>query len=193
MMDAASVIERASGACELCDAVGELRALALAPHVDVEPETAVAVCSACAAQLDGSAELDVRHLFCLQQSVWSEVPAVQVASWRLLTRVAVTETWAADLQQQVWLPEEVLAWATQGDGEAGDSDRAPTVDSNGTPLADGDAVTIIKDLDVKGTSFVAKRGTMVKGIRLTDNPEHVEGKVNGVQIVLKTMFLKRAG
>ena len=67
-----------------------------------------------------------------------------------------------------------------------------TVDSNGAPLADGDSVTLIKDLDVKGTSFVAKRGTLVKGVRLTDNPEHVEGRVNKVSIVLKTCFLKKA-
>jgi len=59
-------------------------------------------------------------------------------------------------------------------------------------LTSGDSVTLIKDLDVKGTSFVAKRGTLVKGIRLTDNPEHVEGRVNKVSIVLKTQFLKKA-
>ena len=51
---------------------------------------------------------------------------------------------------------------------------------------------MIKDLPVKGTSFVAKRGTLVKGIRLTDNPEHIEGRVNKVTIVIKTCFVKKA-
>lgn len=65
-------------------------------------------------------------------------------------------------------------------------------DSVGNILQDGDSVTLIKDLDVKGTSFVGKRGTLVKGIRLTDDPTHVEGRVNNIMIVLKTEFLKKA-
>ena len=67
-----------------------------------------------------------------------------------------------------------------------------TKDSNGTQLNDGDAVTLIKDLKVKGTSVTLKRGTLVKGIRLTNNPLHIEGKVNGVQIVLVAAYLKKA-
>ena len=65
-------------------------------------------------------------------------------------------------------------------------------DSNGTPLAEGDAVTLIKDLEVKGAGFTAKRGTLVKGIHLTDEAGMVEGRVNGITIVLKTQFLKKA-
>ena len=59
-------------------------------------------------------------------------------------------------------------------------------------MAEGDAVTLIKDLNVKGAGFTAKRGTMVRRIQLTDDPAYVEGKVNGTQIVLKTCFLKKA-
>ena len=65
------------------------------------------------------------------------------------------------------------------------------LDSNGTELMDGDAVTVIKDLNVKGSSLVIKRGTKVKNIRLTDNPEEVDCKINGSGIVLKTCFLKK--
>ncbi|MGL5800184.1 MAG: PhnA domain-containing protein, partial [Plesiomonas sp.] len=57
---------------------------------------------------------------------------------------------------------------------------------------DGDSVTLIKDLVVKGANFTAKRGTMVKNITLTSNPEHIEGRVNGVHIVLVAAFLKKA-
>ena len=66
-------------------------------------------------------------------------------------------------------------------------------DSNGTVLSDGDNVTLIKDLKVKGTSETLKRGTTVKGIRLTDNPAEVEcrhAKIKG--LVLRTEFLKKA-
>jgi protein PhnA len=66
-------------------------------------------------------------------------------------------------------------------------------DSNGTPLAEGDNVTVIKDLKVKGTSSVIKRGTMVRGIHLTDNPDEVECRVEKIKgLVLRTEFLKKA-
>ena len=68
-----------------------------------------------------------------------------------------------------------------------------TRDSNGAVLADGDNVTVIKDLKVKGTSSTIKRGTMVKGIRLTGNPDEVECRVEKIKgLVLRTEFLKKA-
>ena len=66
-------------------------------------------------------------------------------------------------------------------------------DSNGTSLSEGDSVTLIKDLKVKGTSVTLKRGTLVKGIHLTDDAEEVECRVEKVKgLVLKTCFLKKA-
>ena len=65
-------------------------------------------------------------------------------------------------------------------------------DSNGNLLSEGDSVTVIKDLKVRGFSAVIKRGTKVKNIRLTDDEEEVEGKVDGSVIVLKACFLKKA-
>ena len=64
-------------------------------------------------------------------------------------------------------------------------------DSNGAELLDGDSVIVIKDLKVKGSSMVIKRGTKVKSIRLTENPEEVDCKIDGSSIVLKTCFLKK--
>ncbi len=66
-------------------------------------------------------------------------------------------------------------------------------DSNGAILADGDSVTVIKDLKVKGTSVTIKRGTVVKNIRLTDDAEEIECNAEKVKgLVLKTCFLKKA-
>jgi alkylphosphonate utilization operon protein PhnA len=66
-------------------------------------------------------------------------------------------------------------------------------DSNGAILKDGDSVTLIKDLKVKGTSVTLKRGTRVKSIRLTDDPDEVECSVDKVKgLVLRTEFLKKA-
>ncbi len=68
-----------------------------------------------------------------------------------------------------------------------------TKDSNGTKLADGDSVTLIKDLKVKGTSTTLKRGTLIKNIRLTDDPDEIECNAEKVKgLVLKTQFLKKA-
>lgn len=64
-------------------------------------------------------------------------------------------------------------------------------DSNGSELFDGDSVTVIKDLKVKGSSMVIKRGTKVKSIRLTEEPTEVDCKIDGSSIVLKTCFLKK--
>lgn len=68
-----------------------------------------------------------------------------------------------------------------------------TRDSNGTVLGEGDNVTLIKDLKVKGTSVTLKRGTLVKGIHLTDDPAEVECRVEKVKgLMLRTEFLRKA-
>lgn len=67
-----------------------------------------------------------------------------------------------------------------------------TKDSNGTLLNEGDTVYVIKDLKVKGSSSVIKRGTVVKNIRLTSNDKEIEGRVERTVIVLKTEFLKKS-
>ena len=65
-------------------------------------------------------------------------------------------------------------------------------DSNGNALADGDSVTVIKDLKVKGTSVTLKRGTVIRNIRLTDDEEQIECNADKVKgLVLKTCFLKK--
>lgn len=79
-------------------------------------------------------------------------------------------------------------WTNEGNNE--EADNTPR-DSNGTELLDGDAVTVIKDLKVKGSSMVIKRGTKVKSIKLTEIPEEVDCKIDGSSIVLKTCFLKK--
>ncbi|MBF01335.1 MULTISPECIES: zinc ribbon domain-containing protein YjdM [Flavobacterium] len=65
-------------------------------------------------------------------------------------------------------------------------------DSNGNILNDGDTVTVIKDLKVKGSSAVIKRGTTVKNIRLTDDPAEIDCRVNKVAMVLRTEFVKKS-
>jgi protein PhnA len=69
----------------------------------------------------------------------------------------------------------------------------PARDSNGAALVDGDSVTLIKDLKVKGTSVTLKRGTLVKNIRLTDDDAEIECNAEKVKgLVLRTEFVKKA-
>ncbi|MCB9678283.1 MAG: PhnA domain-containing protein [Alphaproteobacteria bacterium] len=171
-------LERSGGECELCGSNDGVEAVPVAPRPD-----AIAACATCRAQLAGTAP-DASHWLCLQGSAWSEVPAVQVVAWRMLGRLDAG--WALELRDQLWLDDDTLAWAK-------DAATGPAVvDCNGTPLADGDTVTLVKDLDVKGAGFTAKRGTVVKNIRLGDDPGLVEGRVNNTSIYLKTEFIKRA-
>jgi protein PhnA len=187
--DARTAIEtRAGGACELCGADSGLAVEVVAGAPTDDANGGALLCRTCAGQVDPASTLDEAHLRCLQTAAWSPDAPIQVLCLRLLGRLGAD--WSGDLLGQIWVEDEVRAWADAG---AGPAEAAPVVvDSNGTPLADGDAVTLIKDLVVKGGGFTAKRGTMVKNIRLGDDPTHIEGRVNKQAIMLKTAFLKKA-
>ncbi|MBM7073322.1 PhnA domain-containing protein [Shewanella sp. 202IG2-18] len=183
----ANLQSRSAGKCELCSAETSLEAFAL-PYSDGQAANEVALCSTCTEQVTKSEDFDVNHLRCLNDSMWSTVPAVQVLAARMLNRLNA-ETWAQDLKDMLYLDEELQAWVDQ---EPAEEDMIKHVDSNGAVLSAGDNVVIIKDLNVKGTSFVAKRGTPVRNISLTNNPEHIEGRVNGTRIVIITQFVKKS-
>ena len=102
------------------------------------------------------------------------------------------ENWCSDLLDMLYLDDETLAWAKQG-AEVIAEGAIKHVDSNGVVLQNGDTVVLIKDLNVKGGGFTAKRGTAVRGIRLDpDNAEYIEGKVDGQQIVILTQYTKKS-
>jgi protein PhnA len=185
-----TLLERSNSSCELCSADSALEVYEVPPSSDGSAEQCVLLCKTCLGQINDPASTDVNHWRCLNDSMWSQLPAVQVMAWRQLNALS-SESWAQDLLNMLYLEDEVMAWA-QGDGNDSDDNSASTLDSNGAKLEAGDSVTLIKDLDVKGGGFTAKRGTAVRNISLTDNPEHIEGRVNGVRIVLLTKFLKKS-
>jgi len=183
-MSVSSVLsERSGGVCELCGSSEGLSAFGVAPK-----DEEIVVCATCSEQLNDASKVDSNHWRCLNDSMWSVEPAVQVVVYRMLNQLK-GEGWPQDLLDQMYMEPEVIAWAQEG---MEDESREPTRDSNGTELAQGDSVSIIKDLEVKGAGFTAKRGTMVKNIALTDNPEQIEGRVNGTRIVLLSKFLKKS-
>ena len=87
-------------------------------------------------------------------------------------------------------PECAHEWSPDAPG---DTDAPAIRDSNGNPLADGDTVVVIKDLKIKGSSSVVKRGTKVKNIRLVDGDHDIDCKIDGIgQMGLKSEFVKKA-
>ena len=183
------LLQRSNSTCELCTSESSLAVYQIPPVADTSADQCILACDSCRDQIENPENTEVNHWRCLNDSMWSQVPAVQVMAWRMLTRLAA-EGWPQDLLDMLYLDDELLAWAKAADLD--DDDTAPTLDSNGAVLQSGDTVTLIKDLNVKGAGFTAKRGTAVRNISLTDNPEHIEGRVNGVRIVLLTCYLKKS-
>ncbi len=179
---------RSESKCELCGAGENIGVFEVAPS-DGSADQCVLICTTCRDQIEDPEKVDANHWRCLNDSMWSQVPAVQVMAWRMLTRLR-GEGWPQDLLDMLYLDDETLAWAKAG---MADENAVKHVDSNGAVLEAGDTVTLIKDLDVKGSSLTAKRGTAVRGIRLVqDNPEQIEGRVDGQTIVILTRFVKRS-
>ena len=184
--------QRSDSKCELCGSTEILVVYEIPPKSNASLDECVLICQTCQKLIDKPKNLDIQHWRCLGDSMWSQVSAVQVMAWRMLTRLK-TEPWAQDLLDMLYLEDDVLQWAQASDEIENEEDVIKHVDSYGAQLTAGDTVTLIKDLNVKGASFTAKRGTAVRGISLVvDNAEHIEGRVNGQQIVILTKFVKKS-
>ncbi len=184
--------QRSGSKCELCASDIKLSVYEVPLESDASAEKSILLCDTCRGQIEDPASVDANHWRCLNDSMWNPEPAVQVMAWRMLDSLKA-EGWPQDLLDMLYLEPEVQAWAEAANNDDSDnSDMQATKDSNGNRLEAGDTVTLIKDLVVKGAGFTAKRGTVVKNISLTDNPMHIEGRVNGTRIVLVSAFLKKA-
>ncbi|SFV65845.1 Alkylphosphonate utilization operon protein PhnA [hydrothermal vent metagenome] len=170
--------------CELCGSSEDVTLLEL-PVSDGSEEQSVYVCANCKGQIE-SGELDETHFNCLNDAMWSEVPAVKVISYILWNKLG-----RSDMLDMMYMeePEQKLADAAIN----AEANKVVFRDANGVELHAGDSIVILKDLDVKGAGFTAKRGTTVTKIALpNDMDDHVEGRVNGTKIYLKTEFIKKA-
>lgn len=181
---------RGDNKCELCQSDSNLKSYEV-PHSGDKKDIEVLICAKCEAQIEKKEDLDKSHWSCLTTSMWSEVPAVQVLSWRMLNRFR-NESWASEALDMMYLDDDNMAWAKA----SGDHENDNTVDlhrdCNGAVLQGGDTVVLTKSLDVKGTTLNAKMGTVVKNIRLVpDNIEQVEGKIEGQVIVILTKYVRK--
>jgi len=144
-------------------------------------------CKTCVNQIENPETTDANHWRCLNDSMWNENLPVQIVSWRMHARLK-----NMDMLEMMYLDEEALEWA-KATGEA-DDDEGKIVhkDSNGNVLLDGDSVVLIKDLDVKGATFTAKRGAAVHNIKLVwDDVNLIEGRVENQSIYILTQYVKK--
>lgn len=182
---------RSESKCELCSATENLQTYEVPPTSDGSTEQSIYICNTCKEQIDNPEKINANHWRCLNDSMWSQVSAVQVMAWRMLNRLSA-EGWPQDLLDMLYLEDELLNWAKAGLSDTAD-ESVIHKDSNGAVLEAGDTVTLIKDLNVKGANFTAKRGTAVRNISLVaDNAEHIEGRVEGQRIVILTQFVKKS-
>ena len=182
---------RSNSTCELCTSEDNLTIYPVLPQSTGTTNDNIIICENCHTQLNDESKIEVNHWRCLNDSMWSEVPAVQVVAYRMLHQLRA-QGWTQDLLDMMYLDEDNLAWAHEGI-EDDSEDAVIHKDVNGVKLAAGDNVVFIKDLNVKGAGFTAKRGTAVRGIHLDpDNENHIEGRVNGQQIVILTQYVKKS-
>ena len=185
--------QRSGGRCEICESETGVALYEVQPQDVRSEETCCLLCAKCTAQIDNKEELDSNHWKVLSQSMWSEVPAVQVLSWRMLNRLR-NESWAAENLDMLYLDDEKLEWAKATGDHESDGSVDLHKDAYGALLQNGDTVILTKSLDVKGSSVNARLGTVIRNIRLVpDNTEQIEGKIEGQQIVILTKYVRKQG
>jgi protein PhnA len=183
--------QRSGNTCELCKSGNGLSMYEVPGADSGNADSTILICDNCKVQIEKKAELNSSHWTFLSETMWSEIPGIQVVSWRMLHRLK-NESWAMDNLDMMYLSDETLAWAKATGDHENDAAVELHRDCNGNQLQNGDSVTLIKSLDVKGSTLNAKMGTVVKNIRLVeDNTEQIEGKIEGQLIVILTKYVRK--
>lgn len=186
-----SLKQRSDSSCELCGNKETLKVYEIPNSPEQVLLKEILICDICHTQVEDPEKTEPNHWRCLNDSMWSTVPAVQVMAWRMLNRLR-SEGWPQDLLDMMYMEEEVKEWAKAGIQKGDAENSIIHKDSNGAIIEAGDTVVLTKDLNVKGSSLTAKRGTAVRRVSLVhDNAEQIEGKVEGQQIVILTKFVKK--
>lgn len=179
--------DRSGSVCEISGTDENLVVYLVEPKTEDIPENCILIAQKLKDQIENPDTTDSNDWRGLSDSMWNENLPVQIVSWRMHARLK-----NMDMLEMMYLDEDALEWA-KATGEADDDDeKIIHKDSNGHILNDGDSVVLIKDLDVKGANFTAKRGAAVHNIKLVwDNPEHIEGRVENQHIVILTQYVKK--
>jgi protein PhnA len=182
--------ERAGNCCELCGAQGAETAITVPPKDDDHIDHQVLVCDTCLHGYQQHDYSNTNHWRALTGSVWSVTPSVQALSYKILYALK-SQDWASEALDAIVLEDSVINWALHE--ENAEANRVIHKDAYGNVLANGDHIVLTENLNVKGTSYTAPKGTQVKKIRLVaDNAEQIEGKIGTDTIVILTKFVKKA-
>lgn len=181
------VKDRSGSTCEISGANDNLVVYLVEPKTEATPENCILIAQPLLDQIKNPETMNPNDWRGLSDSMWNENLPVQIVSWRMLARLK-----NHDLLDMMYLDEDALEWAkATGEGED-EEGKIVHKDSNGNLLFDGDSVVLIKDLDVKGANFTAKRGAAVHNIKVVwDNAEQIEGRVEGQHIVILTQYVKK--
>lgn len=186
-----TLLKRSGNKCELCQSENAVSMYAVLPEQGNDDNDHIILCDNCRSQVEKKAPLNSKHWQCLTESMWSEVPGVQVVCWRMLNRLRA-ESWAAENIDMMYLDDDKLAWAKATGDHDNDGHVELHKDCNGQLLQTGDTVVLTKSLDVKGSTLNAKMGTVVKNIRIVENnTEQIEGKIEGQLIVILTKYVRK--
>lgn len=181
------VKDRSGSVCEISGSDENLVLYLVDPKTDEIPENCILITKSLRDQINNPETTNPNDWRGLSESMWNENLPVQIVSWRMHARLK-----NIDMLDMMYLDEDALEWA-KATGEGNDDEpKIVHKDSNGNVLLDGDSVVLIKDLDVKGATFTAKRGAAVHNIKLVwDNAEQIEGRVEGQHIVILTQYVKK--
>ncbi len=179
--------DRSGSLCEISGSDENLVVYLVAPKTEATPENCILITKSLRDQIENPDTTNPNDWRGLSDSMWNENLPVQIVSWRMLARLK-----NIDLLEMMYLDEDALEWAKATGEDQDDEGKIVHKDSNGNILFDGDSVVLIKDLDVKGANFTAKRGAAVHNIKLVfDNAEQIEGRVEGQHIVILTQYVKK--
>lgn len=179
--------DRSGSVCEISGVNENLVVYLVAPKTEETPENCILISKKLKDQIENPELTDPNDWRGLSDSMWNENLPVQIVSWRMHARLKNN-----DMLDMMYLDEDALEWAKVTGEDEDDEGKIIHKDSNGNILNDGDSVVLIKDLDVKGANFTAKRGAAVHNIKLVwDNAEQIEGRVENQHIVILTQYVKK--
>lgn len=179
--------DRSGSVCEICGSDENLVVYIVEPKTEAIPENCILITKSLRDQIENKELMNANDWRGLSDSMWNENLPVQIVSWRMLARLK-----NHDLLDMMYLDEDALEWAKATGEDEDEEGKIIHKDSNGNILLDGDSVVLIKDLDVKGATFTAKRGAAVHNIKLVwDNANQIEGRVENQHIVILTQYVKK--
>jgi protein PhnA len=179
--------DRSGSVCEISGSDENLVVYIVAPKTEAIPENCILITKSLRDQIENKDLMNANDWRGLSDSMWNENLPVQIVSWRMHARLKNN-----DMLDMMYLDEDALEWAKATGEDEDEEGKIIHKDSNGNILLDGDSVVLIKDLDVKGATFTAKRGAAVHNIKLVwDNPNQIEGRVENQHIVILTQYVKK--